>query len=98
MLWLDFDRSDVVRLPVIATQAGAIPEVLYPILPDCLVPPGDVAALRDKIAAFLSGNLEIPSADELMAYVDLHYDREMVVPRLMQLLETSNVCPANQSG
>ncbi len=79
--------------PVIATQAGAIPEVLYPILPNCLVPPGDVVALRDKIGQFLDGSLEMPTADELVAYVDQNYDRDVVVPRLMHLLESPNGCP-----
>ena len=84
--------------PVIATHAGAIPEVLYPILPNCLVPPGDVAALHDKIAAFLEGRLEVPSAEELMTYVDQNYDREVVVPRLMQLLESSTWLPMSAIG
>lgn len=78
--------------PVIATQAGAIPEVLYPILPNALVPPGDVAALQDKIAGFLDGTLDMPTTDELMSYVDQHYDRDVVVPQFMQLLESPNGC------
>ncbi len=78
--------------PVIATQAGAIPEVLYPILPDCLVPPGDVQALSDKIAAFLEGRLEMPTAEDLMTYVDQHYDRKVIVPRLMRFVEATNGC------
>ncbi len=76
--------------PVVATQAGAIPEVLYPILPNCLVPPGDVSALHEKIAAFLENRLEMPSAEELVAHVEQHYDRNVVVPQLMRLLESPN--------
>ena len=41
--------------PVIATNVGAIPEVIAPILPDCLVPPGDVLALRAKVDDFCAG-------------------------------------------
>jgi glycosyltransferase involved in cell wall biosynthesis len=72
--------------PVIATRVGAIPEVLTPILPDCLVPPGDVDALRGKIEAFLDGRLNLPGEDQLVEYVNANYDRGVIVPRILRLL------------
>ncbi len=47
--------------PIIGTSVGAIPEVLMPILPNCLVPPGDETALRVKVDEFLTGKLVVPS-------------------------------------
>ena len=43
--------------PVLSSDAAAIPETMRPILPDMIVPAGDVAALRQKIDDFISGGL-----------------------------------------
>ncbi len=40
-------------MPMIATRVGGIPEI-FGTLADRLVPPGDVAALRYRIEAFLN--------------------------------------------
>lgn len=73
--------------PVIATDVGAIPEVVAPLLPNCLVPPGDVKALQHKIEEFLTGHLNLPNEGEIISYVHRHYGREVVVPRLLELIE-----------
>jgi glycosyltransferase involved in cell wall biosynthesis len=72
--------------PVIATDVGAIPEVLRPILPNCLVPKGDVNALREKIQDFLSQKLPVPDEKTLVDFVQQNYGRDVVWPRLLQLL------------
>lgn len=59
-------------LPVLGTRVGAIPEVLGPILPDFLVPPGDVSALRSKVEDFLAGRLGSPAATALSDTI--HHD------------------------
>ena len=46
--------------PVLSTDVGAIPELMRAILPEFVVPAGDVEALRDKIGRFLSGSLTAP--------------------------------------
>ena len=74
--------------PVISTDAAAIPEIMRPILPDCIVPAGDVDALREKAKAFLAGSLGIPSREGLMSYARDHYARDAVAPKLIQFIES----------
>ena len=73
--------------PVLSTDAGAIPEMMRDILPEFVVPAGDVQALREKIARFLSGALVAPPPDALLAHVDRHFGKEMVTARIASLLE-----------
>jgi len=74
-------------LPVIGTSVGAIPENLEPILPDCIVPPDDPAALRTKVAAFLEGTLVVPSAARLTEHVARHFGECDIVSRYERLFE-----------
>jgi glycosyltransferase involved in cell wall biosynthesis len=71
---------------VVASEVAAIPEVLRPILPNCLVPPGDVSALRNKIRSFLDGSLAVPDEQVLVAYVQQNYSREIIWPQMARLL------------
>lgn len=74
-------------LPVLSTDSGAIPETMRPILPDFIVPAGNVAALRDKILAWLDGRLVPPPAEALEAYVNERFGADAVAPRLADMLE-----------
>jgi len=74
-------------LPVISTDAGAIPELMRPILPNCIVPAGSVSALQDKIRTYLSGGLVIPGSEELQRYVFERFSKSAVAPQLTALLE-----------
>lgn len=76
--------------PVIATDAGAIPEVLRPILPNCIVPAGDIAALGNKVQEFLEGSLRIPSEEALIAFVQQNYSQTAIWPQLLTLLSGNN--------
>lgn len=73
--------------PVISSDAAAIPETMRPILPQCIVPAGDVAALRAKVAEFVEGRLNLPTAAELEAHVEQHYNRQDITTRHVALLE-----------
>lgn len=73
--------------PVLASDAGAIPEVLTPILPEFIVPAGDPAALRAKAEAFLAGCLVAPPAEALVNYARTRFDRSVLAPKLLELLE-----------
>lgn len=73
--------------PVIGTDAGAIPEALTPLGPQFVVPAGDAGALRESVEAFLSGRLAAPPAEALVSYVAQRYDRDVVAPRIVELLE-----------
>lgn len=73
--------------PVLSTDAGAIPELMRDILPDFVVPAGDVTALRDKIDQFLSGTLIAPPPEVLVAHVDRFFGKQMVAAQLTSLLE-----------
>ncbi len=73
--------------PVLASDAAAIPEALTPILPEFLFEAGSVEAMRDKIEAFLTGRLVAPPADVLRDFVRRLYGRDVILPRLVELLE-----------
>jgi glycosyltransferase involved in cell wall biosynthesis len=71
--------------PVLGTDAGAIPEALQPILPDFIVPAGDVAALQSRAQQFLAGRLPMPDRQALCDHAARTYDEETVMSRLLQL-------------
>jgi glycosyltransferase involved in cell wall biosynthesis len=73
--------------PVISSDAAAIPEIMRPVLPDCIVPAGDADALHDKVEQFLDGRLVLPDADTLVKHVQENYDREMIIDRYIRLFE-----------
>jgi glycosyltransferase involved in cell wall biosynthesis len=73
--------------PVFASDSSAIPETLRPFRPDLLFPAGDTEALRRLVAGWLEGRLTLPDADTVVGYVDSHYSQEVIVPRLLALLE-----------
>jgi glycosyltransferase involved in cell wall biosynthesis len=75
--------------PVQSTDAGAIPELMRGILPEFVVPAGDEAALRDKIAAFLGGTLVPPPPGALVAHVDRFFSKQAIAAQLAALLEES---------
>lgn len=72
--------------PVLATNVGAIPEALRPILPDFLVPSNDIEQLRTKVENFLSGKLASPVEPQILEYVNERYDVAVVGPRILQYL------------
>jgi glycosyltransferase involved in cell wall biosynthesis len=72
--------------PVISTDAGAIPETMKPIMPDFVVPAGNVTALTDKIDDFLNGKLLPPSPQKLVEYVFEKFGISVVVPQLLAII------------
>lgn len=73
--------------PVLSSDAGAIPETMEPIMPRFIVPAGDVAALRQKVDDYLSGRIVPPDESALTAYVSERFDADVIVPKLLRLLE-----------
>lgn len=73
--------------PVLSSDTCAIPELMRPILPEFIVPAGDLAALREKAEAFLTGRLAAPSPDKLMQFVSDGFSRAVVAPQFIKLLE-----------
>lgn len=65
-------------LPVLGTAVGAIPETLGPLLPEFLVPPADVPALRAKLESFLDGRLACPPGPALAEQVHRDFGEEVV--------------------
>ena len=74
-------------LPVISTDAAAIPELMKPILPNCIVEAGNVEALRQKVKEYLDCQLELPSSENLFNYVKQNYDSKVIIPRIISFLE-----------
>ena len=73
--------------PVISSDAAAIPEIMRPILPDCIAKTGDVAALREKAVQFIEGKLNVPDKFSLINHAETHYSKEHIVCRLAELFE-----------
>lgn len=74
--------------PVLSTDACAIPETMRPIMPQFIVPAGDVLALRQKVEDFLMGKLEPPPPEALIEYLDRRFGAEVVLPKMIDLLES----------
>jgi glycosyltransferase involved in cell wall biosynthesis len=72
--------------PVLASRAGAIPELMEPVLPGWLFEPGDVAGLRGLLREFLSMRLSRPSPDRLVEYVRRGFGRAEITARYRRLL------------
>lgn len=77
--------------PVLGTDAGAIPELLRPVLPEFIVPAGDVAALRSRSRQFLQSNPSVSDRQALIDYAVSSYQEATVMPRLLRLFENSTV-------
>ena len=73
--------------PVLSTDSCALPETMQPILPDFIVPAGNVLALQQKVDDFLTGKLVPVPAEKLVEYLTEKYDESVVLPRLIKLLE-----------
>jgi glycosyltransferase involved in cell wall biosynthesis len=74
-------------LPLISTDAAALPEIMKPILPDCVVPAGDIPALRMKLEAYLNRDLRFPSPSDLISHVHRFYSKEQVTRRFEEFFE-----------
>jgi glycosyltransferase involved in cell wall biosynthesis len=72
--------------PILGSNAGAIPELLGPVLRDWLFEAGDVDALRAALAKFLSGALKRPPAGFLSRHVRERFGREKLLARYHALL------------
>ncbi len=75
-------------LPVISTDVAALPELLKPILPDYIVPADNVEVLGEKIKGFLDKKLKIAPQEKLVKYINQHYGREVILPRIREFLES----------
>jgi glycosyltransferase involved in cell wall biosynthesis len=77
-------------LPIISTDAGALPELIRPIAPHMVIPAGQVEPLQETLEEFVEGTLRIPSADHLIEYVQKDYSYEAIVPKIVELLENNS--------
>jgi glycosyltransferase involved in cell wall biosynthesis len=73
--------------PVLATDAGAIPEVLGPLLPTFIVPAGNVGAMQSALAAFMRGDLSPPSAHRIQSALRERYAPQVVHAELLRLFD-----------
>ncbi len=61
--------------PLIATDAGALPEILGSMVGNAIVPAGDVGRLAEKLGAMIDGRLAFPESRQLMDAVVSMYGR-----------------------
>jgi glycosyltransferase involved in cell wall biosynthesis len=73
-------------MPIVSTDAGALPELMEPILPEFLVPAGDEKALRSKVEMFVEGSLQPPTPAVVESHVKEHFSQESIVPRILALV------------
>lgn len=73
--------------PVLASRVGAIPEMLDPILPNCLFPPGDSKRLSELMREINSGTLRLPADGALEGYVARMYSKEAVASAYVRWIE-----------
>jgi glycosyltransferase involved in cell wall biosynthesis len=73
--------------PVIGSSAGAIPEIVRPVLPECIFPAGDDAALASLMERFLHRTLPVATDAELRRYAAEQYGEGVVAPRYAAMLE-----------
>ena len=76
--------------PIISTDAGAIPEIMQPILPECIVPVGNIDALTKKIQCFLENKLDLPSPPRLAEFAEAKYGKAAIIRRLLRLVEPAH--------
>lgn len=79
--------------PIVSTDAGAIPELMQPILPNFTVPAGNRDALESKIRDVLAGRITPPPAAALTAYVERAFGKEHVTSQLVGFLEGRPCAP-----
>ena len=73
-------------LPIVSTDAGAIPELMEPILPECIVPAGSVKDMREKVDAWIRGAMTAPDADEMIQYVEKRFSKEVITPQILSFV------------
>lgn len=87
---LIIQESLAMDCPVVATDIGAIPEILKQILPEFIVPAGNATILRTKIQDYLQGKLKVPSQNSLSEYVQRRYAKKIIYPKIVNLLTAHN--------
>lgn len=87
---LIIQESLAMDCPVVATDIGAIPEILKQILPQFIVPARNATLLRTKIQDYLQGKLKVPSQNSLSEYVRRRYSKKLIYPKMVNLLTAHN--------
>lgn len=76
-------------LPAVATMVGALPEILGPVTPELLVPPGDTAALGARVASVLAAAGSASAAHRsamLVSHAETRYAQSVAVSMYERLL------------
>lgn len=60
--------------PVLCTPVGGMPEVLQPFCPDLITESSEATAIGDRLQAFLSGAIALPSRNKCCNYATAHFD------------------------
>lgn len=74
-------------LPVISSDAAAIPEIVRPILSDCIVPAGDINAMKQKIEQYHNGMLNLPNSNKIIEYVHSNFSKKNITEKIRNFLE-----------
>lgn len=74
-------------VPVLATDVGGSREILAPLDPDLLLPPGDPGAWVDRMARFLEDPGRSDSRNRYRTYVEENYSWDRSVVKLEALLQ-----------
>lgn len=74
---------------VLGTSVGAIPELLQPVTPSAIVPPGNADAMRDRAAQFLSGQEKLVDPAVLEQHLDQCFSRKNLADQMLSLFESA---------
>lgn len=75
--------------PVVASRAGALPEIMDAVLPGWTFEPGDAQGLADVLDRFLRRYLRAPSRADLEEWTEARYGRERIWPAYRTLIGAS---------
>jgi glycosyltransferase involved in cell wall biosynthesis len=78
-----------VGLPTVSTMVGALPEILGPVTPELLVPPGDIGKLGDRVASVLRAARSVQAAQSaalLVSHAKSRYSKSEGVSMYERLL------------
>jgi glycosyltransferase involved in cell wall biosynthesis len=73
-------------LPIISTDAGALPELIRPIAPDMIVAANEIESLSRKIEQYFNGNVNVPTSNEIIEYCNKNFGKEVITRKLLRFI------------
>lgn len=85
-------------VPIVATRVGGLPEILAPILPESIVPPGYSEALARALTATFKAAGQEPSPQAMVNYVDSAFAEDRRAGEYESVLASDSIAPVVDSN